>query len=126
VLDAISKGIIQQKIHESAYLHERLVEKQERIIVGVNKHKQEKYEIPELLKIDDSVAKDQVSKLKKTREQRDQQKVNEILNTLENAAKSTDNLFPIILDAVRARASLGEITNTLISVFGRYKPSFTI
>jgi methylmalonyl-CoA mutase N-terminal domain/subunit len=126
VLSAISQGIIQQKIHESAYQHERLIEKQERIIVGVNKYKQDKYEIPELLKIDDSVINDQISRLKKTRQERDHQKVEQILTKLKDAALSTDNLFPHIIEAVRARASLGEITNTLVSVFGRYKPSFTI
>ena len=126
VIDAISKGIIQNKIHDSAYQHEKMVESKERVIVGVNKFKQDKYEIPELLKIEEKIAEEQVNRLKDVRKSRDQTKVDRILEDLVRGAKTDENLFPIVLDAVRARATLGEITNSLISVFSRYKPNFTL
>ncbi|OLS19214.1 MAG: Methylmalonyl-CoA mutase [Candidatus Heimdallarchaeota archaeon LC_2] len=126
LIDAISNGIIQNKIHDSAYQHERMLEKKERIIVGVNKFKQDKYTIPDLLKIDDEIALQQINRLNDVRKSRDQVRVDEILDKLTKAAKNDENLFPIVLNAVRARATLGEITNSLIIVFSRYKPTFTI
>ena len=126
VLKAISTGVIQSKIHESAYLHEKLLQNKERTVVGVNQYQQENYEIPELLKIPDNVGEDQIQRLRDTRSKRDQLKVDKILSELVDAAKEDDNLFPLVIDAVRARASLGEITNALVSVFGRYKPTFTL
>ncbi|KKL20544.1 hypothetical protein LCGC14_2454420, partial [marine sediment metagenome] len=126
LIDAISNGIIQNKIHDSAYQHERMLEKKERIIVGVNKFKQDKYTIPDLLKIDDEIALQQINRLNDVRKSRDQVRVDEILDKLTKAAKNDENLFPIVLNAVLARATLGEITNSLIIVFSRYKPTFTI
>lgn len=126
VLKAISTGVIQNKIHESAYQHEKLLENKERVIVGVNQYQQDKYEIPDLLKISDSVSEEQIRRLQETRTKRDQSKVDNILVEIIEAAKSEINLFPLIMDAVRERASLGEITNALVSVFGRYRPTFTL
>lgn len=126
VLKAISTGVIQNKIHESAYLHEKLLQNNERTIVGVNQYQQDNYEIPELLKIPDNVGEDQIKRLRETRGNRDQMKVDKILLEIVDAAKDDNNLFPIIIEAVRVRASLGEITNALVSVFGRYKPTFTL
>ena len=73
--------LLQSKIHESAYEHAKLVDNERRIIVGVNKHQQEKFEVPELLKIEDSVAEDQINRLKEVRRNRDQNIVDNTLST---------------------------------------------
>ncbi len=126
VLDAIASGVIQTKIHESAYEHEKLLNQKERIIVGVNDFVQEDTEVPELMKVPDSVSQDQINNLKKVKSERDQEKVDKVLSKLKEIASTDNNIFPVVLDAVRARASLGEISNTLRDVFGVYRPSFTI
>ena len=79
---AINNGVIQSKIHESAYEHERLLEKKERVIVGVNEYIQDETEIPELLRVDDSVGEEQVNRLVSVRSNRNQDKVDEILEKL--------------------------------------------
>lgn len=126
VLDAIEQGIIQTKIHESAYEHEKLLAKKERIIVGVNKFVQDISEIPELLRVGENVGIEQINRLKDIRNARDNTRVADILENLAEVANTDKNIFPAVLEAVRARASIGEICNTLRSEFGVYRPSFTI
>ncbi len=123
VIKAISKGIIQSKIHDSAYEHEKLLKSKERIIVGVNKFKQEKFQIPELHKIDEKVEREQINRLRDIKKSRNQQEVDQALNNIINTAKGEENLFPTVLQAVRSRASIGEICDSLRTVFGIYKPT---
>jgi len=126
VLKAISEGIIQAKIHESAYDHEKKLQSKERIVVGVNEFQEDEDVEPDLLKVDDSVAADQIQRLHTIKENRDQAKVENLLAELKQAAEGDDNLFPIVIRAVRARATIGEISNTLRDVFGKYRPSFNL
>ncbi|MCY3414628.1 MAG: methylmalonyl-CoA mutase [Candidatus Heimdallarchaeota archaeon] len=126
VLEAISNGVIQTKIHDSAYEHEKMLDSKKRIIVGVNEFIQDETEIPELLRVPDSVSQDQVSRLQSVKQNRDHDKVQKTLEALHEAATSDTNIFPYVIEAVKARASIGEISNTLRDVFGVYRPSFTI
>jgi methylmalonyl-CoA mutase N-terminal domain/subunit len=126
VLQAIQSGIIQSKIHDSAYEHEKKLASKERIIVGVNEFIMDKSVHPDLLRVDDAIANDQINLLKQVRHTRDQTQVDAILTQLQEAAATDENLFPIVLDAVRARASIGEICHTLRSIFSTYTPSFTL
>ncbi len=126
LLKAISEGVIQAKIHESAYLHQKLVDKGERIIVGVNKYSENEPEVPELMKIDDNIVNEQIKFLSNVKNNRDSIRVKEILSQIENIANSDQNLFPIVIEAVRARATLGEITNAMKKVFGSYNSTFSI
>ncbi|MDH5401900.1 MAG: methylmalonyl-CoA mutase family protein [Candidatus Heimdallarchaeota archaeon] len=122
VIEAINKGIIQSKIHESAYVHEKLLEKQERIVVGVNKYKQDDHTKPELLKIDDSIGDAQIEFLNSIKINRDNNAVLENLDRLKEAAIKNENIFPFVIDCVRSRASIGEICSKLREVFGKYQP----
>jgi methylmalonyl-CoA mutase N-terminal domain/subunit len=126
VLKAISNGVIQTKIHESAYKHERKLESKERILVGVNKFIQEKFEVPELHKVSENISTEQIQRLQVVKKIRNDDEVKNSLNALEKAANGNDNLFPFVLIAVRARATIGEICTTLRNVFGTYQPSFTL
>ncbi len=126
VLEAINQGFIQREIQESAFQYQLSIDKKERIIVGVNSYIQEEEDTYDLLTVDESVRDDQVHKLKEIKEKRDNAAVKEILQKLESAAKGSDNLFPIVLEAVRRRASIGEISGTLRKVWGKYQAPITI
>ncbi|MHA1167168.1 MAG: methylmalonyl-CoA mutase family protein, partial [Candidatus Hodarchaeales archaeon] len=76
----------------------------------------------DILRIDQSIEQKQVEKLQELKETRDNDRVDKALKELENAARGNDSLFPLILEAVKVYATLGEICNTLRSVFGEYEP----
>jgi methylmalonyl-CoA mutase N-terminal domain/subunit len=118
---AIENGFMQNKIADSAYAYQKNIESGEKIIVGVNKFISEiKNPIP-LLKIDESIRQDQINKLNKIKETRNQDKVDSYLMAIKQAAKGTDNLMPIVIDAVENYCTLGEIADTLRSVYGEYQ-----
>ena len=118
---AIENGFMQNKIADSAYAYQKNIESGEKIIVGVNKFISEiKNPIP-LLKIDESIRQDQINKLNKIKETRNQDNVNSCLMAIKQAAKGTDNLIPVVIDAVENYCTLGEIADTLRSVYGEYQ-----
>ncbi len=119
-VNAIEEGYIQEEIARASYEFQKEVEKAERIIVGVNKFTEKEPPFDKVFKIDDSIRTLQINKIKALKASRDNQKVADILNRLEAAAKGTENLMPIIIEAVEQYATLGEIANTLRKVFGEY------
>ncbi|MEW5898670.1 MAG: methylmalonyl-CoA mutase family protein [Bacillota bacterium] len=127
VLAAIEQNFFQQEIADAAYIYQRAIDTKERIQVGVNEFvdPNETLDI-ELLKIDPQIEKDQVTRVKKLRETRDNIRVRETLENLRRAAEGTENLMPYILDAVKAYTTEGEIIQVLREVFGEYKekPTF--
>jgi methylmalonyl-CoA mutase N-terminal domain/subunit len=123
---AIEKGFIQREIQDSAYRYQREIEKGERIVVGVNKFQVEEESPKDLLRVDPSVRVSQIEGLKRLKSERDNGRVTGILGELRKAAEGNDNLMPIILDAVKAYATLGEICDALREVFGEYQPVSTI
>ncbi len=122
MLRAIEKGWVQAQIQEAAYRFQREVEEGERTVVGVNDFALENEKPPELLKIDDGPEKAQLAKLQRVKAERDGAAVKTKLAALGKAAKGTENLMPLILDAVKAYATLGEICNTLRAEWGEYTP----
>ncbi len=120
---AIEKGFMQREITESAYRHQKEVEAKKRTIVGVNDF-QTKEEVPmKLHQVDPAIEKKLVKQLNELKRQRNQAKVTEALGKLRNAAEQENaSLMPLILDAVKEYATLGEICGTLREVFGEYKP----
>jgi methylmalonyl-CoA mutase N-terminal domain/subunit len=126
MIAAIEKGYVQSEIQKAAYNFEKEVESGKRIIVGVNKFKEEDDKEPELLKIDMNVQVEQIKFLNKIRKERDQLKVDKTLNSLEKAAVTDENLIPYILEAVKAYSSVGEICNAMRKVFGEYKETVVI
>jgi len=118
---AIEKGFFQKEIADSAYKYQRETDEKKRIIVGVNEYKTgEKAPIP-ILRIDPKVEKEQVSRLQKLRRERDNGKVEKMLEKLHYMAEKDENLMPIIIDAVRAYATLGEICGVLRKIYGEHK-----
>ena len=124
---AIEKGYIQKEIQESAYKWQMEVESGLRTIVGVNKFQVEEKPVEGLLRVDASVGVNQAKKTQKVREERDNAAVEKALAALKEGAKDENvNLMPLILDAVRTYATLGEICNVLRDVFGEYQAHSTL
>jgi len=124
VLRAIETGYIQREIHDSAYRYQREIETDERVVVGVNRFNiPEEERTIEYLRVDPAVEKAQHKKLEQFRRRRNATAVKTALSRLTQAAESTENLFPSILEAVEVHATLGEISDALRSVFGEHKPA---
>ena len=130
MVKAIERGYPQKEIAESAYQYQRAVEAKEKIIVGVNEFAIEE-EPPQILYIDESVARQQSEKLKNLRARRSNDHVRHLLDALKKAAAqepkagsngaiSSANTMPYIIDAVRAYATAGEICEALRQVYGTY------
>lgn len=119
--EAIEAGFVQKEIQNSAYKYEMEIEENERIIVGVNKYHIKEAEHKDILKIDMNVQEDQIKFLKKIRSERNNDEVKAKLSALKNAAEGNDNLMPFIVDAVKVYSTIGEICNTMRSVFGEYR-----
>ena len=118
---AIEQGFIQNEITRSAYEYQRHVETCEKIIVGVNKFQvEEELPIP-IFKVDDSVRQIQIDKLQQLKNNRDNPKVDQCLQDLNDKASSGENIMPAVIDAVENKCTLGEIADELRSVFGEYK-----
>ncbi|WP_042145835.1 methylmalonyl-CoA mutase [Paucisalibacillus sp. EB02] len=118
---AIEEGFMQREIHRTAYETQLRIEKEEEIIVGLNKYKIDEEVNPELLKVDEALERQQKASLQEIRHDRDNEMVVSTLKQLGWAAKKPEeNLMPYILNAVKAYASVGEICNVLRKEFGEY------
>src|SRR3954447_25118742 len=111
------------EIEESAWGYQERYRTSQDIVVGVNKYVTEDVEVPETLRVDPQSERDQVERLKKFKEDRDQELVDKRLGELRNAAEGKDNLLPFIHDALRDRCSMGEVCGAMRDVFGEYQPS---
>jgi len=121
MVEAIERGFPQREIAESAYRFQQAVERRDKVIVGVNDFVQEDEPPIEILYIDESAADTQLARLERLRKTRDSGAVTRSLDRLRAAARTTDNLMPPILDAVRAYATVGEMCDALREVWGEYE-----
>ncbi len=120
-LRAIETGFIQAEIQNAAYDWQRGIENGERIVVGVNRFQQEAGSPPATFRIDPSLERTQVERLRAFRASRSLSVVTEKLAALEAAARGTTNLMPAIVEAAGAHATLGEISDCLRTVFGEHR-----
>lgn len=120
-VSAIEQGYMQDEIARSAYNYNKKIEKNEKIIVGVNKFTTKEKPYEKNLRIDESIRKIQSEKLKSLRTRRDNNKTESLLTQLRQKAKSEENLIPAVIEAVENYATLGEIASALREVFGEYK-----
>jgi len=125
-LAAIEAGYIQHEIQESAYRYQKAVEAQTQIVVGVNRFQAAGDRRPRLMRVDESAGTAQVERLRRLRAGRDAAAVTHTLAALQDAAQADANLMPLILDAVEAYATTGEICNVLRRVFGEYLAPTTL
>jgi methylmalonyl-CoA mutase N-terminal domain/subunit len=109
-------------VARQAYLYEQRIQKGEIVKVGVNKYRIEEEERDvELHEYEPEQAEEKVQRLKELRAQRDGTKVAETLESLRRAAEEKENLMPYIMEAVRAYATVGEMTQVLKNVFGEFQ-----
>lgn len=126
VLRAIETGYIQREIQRTAYEFQKSVEAGDAVIVGVNRYTQGGAPAPPLLRIDPEIERRQIARVRGLRERRDAALVRSALSAVESAARGTENLMPPILEAVKAYATVGEISDALRRVFGEYTESAAI
>jgi methylmalonyl-CoA mutase N-terminal domain/subunit len=119
---AIEAGWIQDEIHESAYRIQAAVESGQRTVVGVNRYREEHEVPPQIQRIDQAEVDAQQDRLRALRAGRDQRAVDRALEAVGEAARGTENLLYPMKDALRAGATLGEVSDSLRSVFGEYHP----
>tara|TARA_B110000263_G_scaffold250012_1_gene269863 strand:+ start:1929 stop:3467 length:1539 start_codon:yes stop_codon:yes gene_type:complete len=120
-VNAIEQHFQQTHISDSAYEFQKDIDNKEKIQVGVNKFVTEQSPYTNIQKIDLKSVSNQIENLKKFKSNRDVKLINSILNNLEKSANTDINIIPIIIDAVKAKATLGEISDTLRKAFGEYK-----
>ena len=120
-LEAIKKGYVQREIRRSAYNYQKAVDDSEQVVVGVNKFAAEEKSALELLEIGESVEKKQIERLSRLKRERDNEKVSRVLDEVRQVAKSDQNLMPVLIEAVKTYATVGEITDALRDVFGEYR-----
>ncbi len=121
MVDAIERGFPQTEIAESSYRFQQAFERREKIMVGVNAFVQQDDPPIEILYIDESASEIQLAKLEALRKTRSHDAVTRSLDALRFAARTPQNLMPLILDAVRAYATVGEMCDALREVWGEYE-----
>ena len=119
---AIESGYQMDEIGDSAYAYTKSIDDDERIIVGVNKFTVDSEPEPNVFPIDPSLAVGQIARLKKFKENRDQARVTALLEEVRAAARGNGNLLHPMKEALRAHATLGEVSDALRDVFGTYQP----
>jgi methylmalonyl-CoA mutase, N-terminal domain len=120
---AIEAGWIQNEIHESAYRIQEGVESGQRVVVGVNRWEQQEEEPVELLRLDQDAVRRQVERLRDLRAGRDQAAVDRALKEVEETARGAENLLHPMREALRLRATLGEVSDAVRRVFGEHHPT---
>lgn len=120
-VSAIEQGFMQDEIARSAYRYQQEIENGQKIIVGVNKFAVKEDVFSDVLRIDDSIRQVQTERLQSLRSRRDNVAVASLLQRLENAAHTSENLMPIVVEAVENYCTLGEIADTLRKVWGEHK-----
>jgi methylmalonyl-CoA mutase N-terminal domain/subunit len=120
-VEAIDSGYYHKAILDEAYKWEQEVNEGQRIVVGVNKYRDEEEPAPEYFRVDPTMAERQREKLERLRDERDSATAEQALARLRTASKGEENLMPAIIEAVHAYCTLGEIAGAMREVFGEYK-----
>ncbi len=126
MLKAIEQGFPQREIQEAAYQYQKAVEKNDVIVVGVNKFQTEEVDSIPTLRIDEKIEQNQVERVQAVREKRDKSKAESSLNNLKSSAQTDENLLPNILECVENYVTVGEISHCLRSVWGEYQEGVTL
>jgi methylmalonyl-CoA mutase, N-terminal domain len=126
MLKAIERGYVQQEIQNAAYEYQQQVDREQEIVVGVNRFTVDAEKPIPTQHIDESLERRQVERLRALRARRDPRRWGQALKKVEESARAGSNLMPHILLAVEASATVGEIADTLRTVFGEYKEAVVI
>jgi methylmalonyl-CoA mutase N-terminal domain/subunit len=121
-LQAIDQGYIQKEIQNSSYMFQKEIESRERVYVGINKYVADEQNPVDIHRVDPKQAEIESDKLRTLRAQRDRASWKSSLDNLERVTKTGENVFPAVLGAVKARATVGEICDVWRRIFGEYRP----
>jgi methylmalonyl-CoA mutase, N-terminal domain len=119
---AIEEGFQKSEIEQSAYQTALQIDAGERVVVGQNRYAVAEEERYEPLRVDPAIEAQQVQRLDRLRAERDGALVTRLLEQLQECAQGSDNLLPPMREALRARATGGEVADALRAVWGRYVP----
>jgi methylmalonyl-CoA mutase N-terminal domain/subunit len=119
-VEAIEQGFVQREIEDAAYKHTAQVEAGEKVIVGVNRYREEESEPIELYKLDPEAERRQLERTAKVRSERSADEAAKAVAEVRRVAEGDGNLLPPMREALRARVTIGEISNELRDVFGTY------
>jgi methylmalonyl-CoA mutase N-terminal domain/subunit len=119
----IERGFQKGEIERSAYAVQQQIDSGERVVVGVNKFRVDEEEHYEPLRVDPAIGDEQCARLAALRAERDQDAVDLALEAVKAAARGTDNVLYPLRDALRARATVGEVSDALRDVWGLYSPA---
>ena len=126
VLKAIERGYVQQEIQNAAYEYQQMVDRHEAMVVGVNAFQLDEERAIPLQRIDESLERKQVERLRALRAQRDRATWQAAVKQVEDTARGAGNLMPPIVEAVEANATVGEISDAMRRVYGEYHETVTI
>jgi len=126
MVSAIEKGFPQREIQNAAYQAQLAMDAGDQEVVGVNVHKVEEPPPTDLLKVDPANEREQVERLTRFKEDRDQAQVRACLEEIQQRASGTENLMPAIVEAVRAHATVGEVADAMREVYGEYREEVII
>jgi methylmalonyl-CoA mutase N-terminal domain/subunit len=126
MLKAVERGFVQHEIQNAAYEYQQAVDREQAIVVGVNRFEVEEEKPIPILRIDPALEAKQVERVRALRAKRDAGPLKTSLASVEDAARSGANLMPRILAAVEASATVGEISDAMRRVFGEYKEAVVI
>jgi methylmalonyl-CoA mutase, N-terminal domain len=126
MIKALERGYVQQEIQNAAYEYQQQVDREEAVVVGVNRFAVDDEKPVPIQRIDETLERKQVERLRALRSRRDPQAWQASLKSVEGAARSGANLMPGIVAAVEAYATVGEISDALRRVFGEYKEAVVI
>lgn len=125
-IKAIQSGYIQSQIRESAFKRQMQIEAGTDKIVGVNEFVDKKQFRIKIHKIDQATVRRQISRIKAFKRRRRKNLVSRSLGKLQEALEGPDNLMPLIIEAVKSKATTGEISDTVREVYGEYHPKTVI
>jgi methylmalonyl-CoA mutase N-terminal domain/subunit len=126
MVSAIERGFPQREIQNSAYAAQVAIDRKSQVVVGVNDFVEKEAPPTNLLRLNPALEQVQVRRLQEFRSRRDAVAVRGHLDALQQGASGTTNLMPLILAAVEASATLGEVADALRAVFGEYQESVVI
>jgi methylmalonyl-CoA mutase N-terminal domain/subunit len=126
MLKAIERGYVQQEIQNAAYEYQRAVDHKQALVVGVNSFALEEEKAVPLQRIDESLERKQVERLQALRAKRDQARWQAAIKQVEDTARGTGNLMPVIVEAIEANGTVGEISDALRHVYGEYQETVVI
>jgi methylmalonyl-CoA mutase, N-terminal domain len=120
MLPALEAGFFRREIADAAFAYQQDVDARRKLIVGVNAFQEAEEKPIDVLQVDGAVEQEQVSRLRRRKERRDNEAVRRVLDRVRRVAATKENLMPAFVDAARARCTVGEVMNALADVFGRY------